>query len=49
MGENWFQREFMAPRRLAFNVIFYGAHIGLFAYGWYSQVRTRLEALLDGV
>lgn len=38
MGENWFQREFMVPRRLAFNVLFYGLHFGIFAYGWYSQV-----------
>ena len=38
MGETWFQREFLAPRRLAFNVLFYGTHIFLFAYGWHSQV-----------
>jgi NADPH oxidase len=34
----WFQKEFTVPRRLAFNVIFYGIQLGLFAYGWYSQV-----------
>ena len=39
MGENWFQREFLQPKRLAFNVIFYGLHLFFFAYGWYSQVR----------
>jgi len=38
MGESWFQREFLTPRRLAFNVLFYGAHFALFAYGWWSQV-----------
>lgn len=38
MGESWFHREFGVPRRLAFNVLFYGAHIATFAYGWYSQV-----------
>lgn len=38
MGESWFQREFLVPRRLAFNVIFYGIHFGLFGYGWHSQV-----------
>jgi hypothetical protein len=38
MGESWLQREFLTPRRLAFNVLFYGIHFGLFAYGWYSQV-----------
>lgn len=40
MGENWFQRELLNPRRLAFNVFFYGSHLALFAYGWWSQVRT---------
>jgi len=46
MGETWFQREFLTPKRLAFNVIFYGLHFGLFAYGWYSQyVNQRLAAL----
>jgi len=38
MGESWFQREFLTPRRLAFNVLFYGAHFAFFAYGWWSQV-----------
>jgi len=38
MGESWFHREFLVPRRLTFNILFYGAHFGLFAYGWYSQV-----------
>jgi len=33
----WFRSEFLVPRRLAFNVIFYGAHLATFAYGWYSQ------------
>ncbi|KIM48275.1 hypothetical protein M413DRAFT_61551 [Hebeloma cylindrosporum] len=37
MGESWFHREFLTPRRLVFNVLFYGAHFGLFAYGWNSQ------------
>lgn len=35
--ENWFQREFTHPRRLLFNIIWYGAQIGLFAYGWWAQ------------
>lgn len=38
MTESWIQREFLTPRRLAFNVLFYGTHLVLFAYGWYSQV-----------
>ncbi|KAJ7039714.1 NADPH oxidase isoform 1 [Mycena alexandri] len=33
MAENWFQRELLTPRRLVFNVIFYGLHLFLFAYG----------------
>jgi len=37
MGETWFQREFLAARRLAFNFLFYGSHFGIFAYGWWSQ------------
>jgi len=36
---SWFQREFLTPRRLAFNVIFYGLHFFFFGYGWYTQVR----------
>ena len=35
---HWFQREFMVPRKLAFNVIFYSLHLFFFIYGWYSQV-----------
>ncbi|KAJ7932470.1 NADPH oxidase [Mycena leptocephala] len=46
MGESWFQREFLTPRRLAFNVIFYGLHFFFFGYGWHSQaVNTKLAAL----
>jgi hypothetical protein len=40
MFASWFHREFLVARRLAFNVIFYGIHLGLFAYGWYSQVSS---------
>jgi len=46
MGENWFQREFLVGRRLAFNVIFHGTHIALFVAGWYFQATNlRLAAL----
>ncbi|TFK30340.1 NADPH oxidase isoform 1 [Coprinopsis marcescibilis] len=46
MGENWFQREFLTGRRLAFNVLFYGSHVFWFAYGWYSQATNlRLAGL----
>lgn len=47
MGENWFQREFLVARRLAFNVLFYGAHIALFAYGWNSQASNKRLAGLN--
>ena len=47
MGENWFQREFMQPRRLVFNVLFYGVQLFLFGYGWYSQVSIFLIRPLD--
>jgi len=46
MGENWFKREFLTPRKLAFNVIFYGLHFFFFGYGWYSQAtNTKLAGL----
>ena len=41
MVNSWFRREFLVGRRLTFNIIFYGIHLALFAYGWYSQVRSR--------
>ncbi|KAJ6468317.1 NADPH oxidase isoform 1 [Mycena sanguinolenta] len=37
MAENWFQRELLTPRRLVFNVIFYGLQLFFFAYGWFAQ------------
>ncbi|KAF9535390.1 NADPH oxidase isoform 1 [Crepidotus variabilis] len=49
MGESWFQREFLVPRRLAFNVLFYGSHIALFAYGWYSQQTNQRLAGLNSL
>ncbi|EPQ60586.1 hypothetical protein GLOTRDRAFT_52896 [Gloeophyllum trabeum ATCC 11539] len=49
MGESWFRREFLTPRRLAFNVIFYGIHFALFAYGWYSQETNTKLAALNGL
>lgn len=46
MGESWFRREFLTPRRLAFNVVFYGLHFAFFAYGWYSQqINSKLAGL----
>ncbi|KAK0506352.1 NADPH oxidase [Armillaria luteobubalina] len=46
MGESWFRREFLTPKRLAFNVVFYGIHFALFGYGWHSQAtNTKLAAL----
>jgi hypothetical protein len=41
--ESWFQREFLTPRRLVFNIIFYGLHFFFFGYGWYTQVRGCLS------
>jgi NADPH oxidase len=46
MGENWFQREFLVRRRLAFNIIFHGTHIALFAAGWYLQA-SQFDYLLS--
>ncbi|KAF8324797.1 ferric reductase NAD binding domain-containing protein [Cantharellus anzutake] len=45
-SKSWLRREILSLRRLAFNVFFYGTHLGLFAYGWYSQyANERLVAL----
>ncbi|KAF8230632.1 NADPH oxidase A [Tricholoma matsutake] len=46
MVNSWLHREFLVGRRLSFNVIFYGVHLALFAYGWYSQqTNVRLAGL----
>ncbi|KIP11399.1 hypothetical protein PHLGIDRAFT_83405 [Phlebiopsis gigantea 11061_1 CR5-6] len=46
MGESWFHREFLNPRRLVFNILFYGLQFFFFGYGWHSQaVNTKLAAL----
>ncbi|KAI0932076.1 hypothetical protein AcW1_000702 [Taiwanofungus camphoratus] len=46
MGESWFRREFLTPRRLVFNFLFYGLQLGLFAYGWWAQeTNKKLSAL----
>lgn len=38
MGESFFRREFLNPRKFAFNVIWHGLHVFFFALGWYLQV-----------
>jgi NADPH oxidase len=49
MGESWFRKEFLTPRRLAFNVIWYGLQFFLFGYGWYSQQTNQKLAALNGL
>jgi len=49
MGESWVRRELLTPRRLVFNVLFYGLHFGLFAYGWYSQATNQRLAGLNSL
>ncbi|KAI0257478.1 NADPH oxidase [Lactifluus subvellereus] len=49
MGESWFHREFLTPRKLAFNVLFYGSHIFFFIYGWHSQATNQKLAVLNGL
>ncbi|EJD04004.1 NADPH oxidase isoform 1 [Fomitiporia mediterranea MF3/22] len=44
---DWFKREFMVPRRLTFNVLFYGLHLFFFIYGWYSQATNAKLAGLN--
>lgn len=34
----YISREFQNSRRVLFNIFWYGSQLGLFAYGWYSQV-----------
>ncbi|KZW02592.1 NADPH oxidase isoform 1 [Exidia glandulosa HHB12029] len=46
MGESWLQREILAPRRLLFNILWYGSHLFVFGYGWYSQATNHK---LDGL
>ncbi|KAG8899927.1 hypothetical protein FRB99_006355 [Tulasnella sp. 403] len=45
----WFRSEFMVPRRLLFNVLWYGSHLAVFAYGWYSQASNKRLAALNGL
>lgn len=49
MGESWFHREFLSPRRAIFNFLFYGTQLFLFAYGWYSQETNQKLAALNGL
>lgn len=49
MGESWFQREFLTPRRLAFNVVWYGVQFFLFGYGWHTQQANQRLAALNGL
>ncbi|KIL70915.1 hypothetical protein M378DRAFT_499415 [Amanita muscaria Koide BX008] len=46
MTESWIHKELLTPKRLLFNILFYGSHLAIFAYGWYSQqTNTRLAGL----
>jgi NADPH oxidase len=49
MGENWFMREFLTPRKLMSNATFYGLHFFFFAYGWYSQATNERLAGLNSL
>jgi len=49
MTESWFRREFLTPRRLIFNVLFYGLQLFFFGYGWSSQERNQKLAALNGL
>ncbi|KAH9044826.1 NADPH oxidase [Lactarius pseudohatsudake] len=44
MGESCSSRV-PHPRRLAFNILFYGSHLFWFAYGWHSQKLAALNGL----
>jgi len=46
MGESWLHREILTPRRLIFNILWYGTQLFLFGYGWYTQeANIRLAGL----
>jgi len=49
MTESWFRREFLTPRRLIFNVLFYGLQVSFFAYGWWAQETNKKLAALNGL
>ncbi|KAA1468692.1 NADPH oxidase [Dentipellis sp. KUC8613] len=49
MGDSWFHREILTPRRLIFNFLFYGTHLFLFAWGWHSQATNTKLAALNGL
>ena len=34
----YISREFQNSRRVLFNLFWYGSQLGIFAYGWHSQV-----------
>jgi NADPH oxidase len=38
----WYKRE-LTGRRLVYNVLFYGGHAGMFAYGWWKQVGEEIH------
>ncbi|KAG8863780.1 hypothetical protein FRB96_007617 [Tulasnella sp. 330] len=43
---NFVKSEILTTRRLMFNLLWYGSHVGVFAYGWMSQARNaRLAGL----
>ncbi|KAB5588383.1 NADPH oxidase isoform 1 [Ceratobasidium theobromae] len=44
MSETRVQREFLTPRCLIFNIIWYSARIGTFAYGWLPTSGSQLDA-----
>ncbi|CAH7673330.1 NADPH oxidase A [Phakopsora pachyrhizi] len=47
MGEeSFFSREFTG-RRLVFNILFYGGHLLIFAYGWYTQLSNEKLSILN--
>lgn len=45
----WFRTEFLTPRRLLFNFLWYGSHLAVFGYGWYSQQTNQRLAALNGL
>jgi len=49
MPQSWIKRELLTPRRLLWHILWNGLHIGMFAYGWWSQETNQKLKALNGL
>lgn len=45
--QSWLSKQF-APRKILFNTLFHGLHIGLFVFGWYVHPARLRDDYADG-